>query len=146
MKTSMHMFLAALIVALGVATTHSSAAEDTKKKAMDEERKQAEQEEQRESSMTLDQKVRLHRQFNGVLMLGQEDNPDVVGTFVDNEGARRLVKVEHKDLLNLLKNYDGKKVALEGKLRNGEKYLVVMRVVEKAAGQKRIERRANGGI
>jgi hypothetical protein len=141
------MFLAAMMLAAGFATTRCGAAEDNKKRAqIEEERRQAELEERQESMMSLEEKIRVNRQFNGVLMLGQEENPDVVGTFVDNDGARRLVKVEHKDLINLLKTYDGKKVALEGKLRNNEKYLVVLRVVEKVPGQKRTERRANGGI
>ena len=48
--------------------------------------------------------------------------------------------------METLKNYNGKRIEVEGKLRNSGKYLLITRIVEKAAGQPRTERRAFGGL
>lgn len=131
-------------------------AESAKSKASlwDAERREAEQEDQNFSQLSLEEQARACRTFRGMLELTAGDNPDVVGTFYElqnGNGAavsaiKYAVKLQNKALLAQLKNYGGKKVEVEGKLRNAGKYLVIARIVEKSPGPPRYERRAFGGL
>jgi len=116
------------------------------------ERREAELEAQNETQLSLVEQARINRQFRGQLELGKDDNPDVVGAFYELQGTSNSsavkygIKLQNKSLMETLKNYNGKRIEVEGKLRNSGKYLLITRIVEKAAGQPRTERRAFGGL
>lgn len=97
------------------------------------------------------------RLFHGTFLLpsdpSEQTNPDVVGTFVTDEGDMKpnqtyLVKVarDKKEVIEVLKRLDAKKVTLLGKLRNQGTYLIVMGVIESGPTPRVPERRNGGGI
>ena len=102
-------------------------------------------------------KPQSQRRFHGTFLLpsdpSQQTSPDVVGTFVTDEGDMKpnqtyLVKIDKgsEGVLEALKRNDTKKVTLDGKLRNQAKYLIVRGVSEPAPGAPVTDRRGAGGL
>ena len=83
----------------------------------------------------------------------KQPNPEVVGTFVSDEadknpGRTYLVKVldNNSVILNTLKRSDSKKLLVQGKLRNAEKYLIIAVVDDSGASAPPRTRGGRGGL
>ncbi|MGD0088838.1 MAG: hypothetical protein ABSE73_02860 [Planctomycetota bacterium] len=89
--------------------------------------------------------LQSQRMFHGTFLLpsdsSKQTNADVIGTLVTDEGDMKpnqtyLVKVEKnlKEVIEVLKRNDTKKVTVHGKVRNQGKYLIAISVIEAAPG------------
>ena len=160
-RTSRLLSLLFLGLTAGLAGTGPTLAADAKDKQKDAqaEEKEAAKEDADEAAITdmAEQLRKYQHEFHGTFLLpsdpSQKTGSAVVGTFVTDERDRNpnqtyLVKAEKgkEDIVKALTRFDGKKVAVQGKLRNSGKYLIVSLVVEPAPGPPRTERRGHGGI
>jgi hypothetical protein len=154
-----------LLVIFGIAASlggflPNAAAEDKPKfdaKAEAEQAKQEEDEQHAERAKGVTGKYQ--KRFIGTFLLlsgtdkDEQPNPDVIGTFFTSEedkhpGRSYLVKVANKNpiIISAFQRYDGKHVMATGKLRNAEKYLIVMSVDETGVTQAATNRTPPGGI
>ena len=98
--------------------------------------------------MTETEQILAIQSIRGKLTLvgsGGDDGTDVVGSLIDPSGRIYLLKLEKKDLLSTLTTFNNKTVALQGKLRNKGKYLLVQGVTEPGGGAAP-DRKKRGGI
>ncbi|MCY3021072.1 MAG: hypothetical protein NTW87_18820 [Planctomycetota bacterium] len=154
MDWTLSLLVLALITTLaGLAPAYGAQTAQEKQKEREDEAKEAAREDAEDQALDLAQKIRTRQlEFHGLFLLqADKENSAVVGTFVGDERDKQpnrtyLVKVEKEDLAKTLARYDGKKIALQGKLRNKGKYLLVAAVIEPAPGPARTERRALGGL
>jgi hypothetical protein len=151
-------FLFFLAFAAAFAGTQPVRAEDQKTDSAAEAKKEADEISKQEDDRNTGSEGGYQRQFSGTLLLDdkpQDDNPDVIGVFVTDEKDNvpqqgYKVKVakgdSEKEILESLKRYNGKKVEVMGRLRVDNKYLVISKVIERAAPPKEPQRRSGGGI
>jgi hypothetical protein len=129
---------------------------EKKKLDREAEAKQAAEEEAKERK-DREQGIKPQRTFCGIFkLLGESDsdNPEVIGTFLTDKddvvpGQIYQVKVDadNKSILTeALKKQGGKKVTLQGILRNERKYLIVRDIMEDGPTPRARERSKATGI
>ena len=141
-----HRYFKLLILALalvGLSAIKLAVAEEQK---VDPEAKQAADEDAAEKNLPED--AQMGKQYNGLFSTVLPDsttpNPQVVGTFLADNGQTFLIKLVDPAIMKRLSLYDNKKVVLSGKVRNQGKYLVVIGVIETPPGP--VMRRKRGGM
>ena len=114
-----------------------------------DEAKEAAAEDEEEKSLSEADQILAIKSVRGKLTLnssdGGEDGADAIGMLTEDGGKIYLLKLEKMELLKTLRTFNGKTVALQGKLRNKGKYLVVSAVTEPGGGAAP-DRKKRGGI
>lgn len=161
-RTHVQVLICGMLAFFMSSALRSAAAEEGKKPAFDAaaEAAQAKSEDEQQMAERLSGVTgKYQKRFMGTfILLTAEDkkdqpNPEVVGSFVTSEGDKfpgrtYLVKIagKHPEILAALKRYDCKQIVATGKLRNQEKYLIVMSIDEIGVTEPVVERRPFGGI
>ena len=138
--------IVALLFALTAMTSPALRAEEA---SSADEAKEAAAEDEAEKNLSEGDQILAIKMVRGKLALngssGGDDGSDSVGSLTDDSGKVYLLKLANKELLNALMTYNNKNVALRGKLRNKEKYLVVSSI-DDPSGSGAPDRKKRGGI
>ena len=109
------------------------AAGSKKESLEDKEAKQSAKEDEAERNGSEIEQIRAKASFTGKVVLGtdglDQPGPGVVGSLTLADGQVFQLKPADQALLKKLTPLDGRTAMLQGKLRNGGKYLVVYEVV-----------------
>jgi hypothetical protein len=94
-------------------------------------REQEEAQKEDAADQALGEGASTEKTYSGRLVLGQvvEGRADIIGLFTIDKGKSYPVKLRSEDLMNELKPYDHKTVALQGKFRNQGQYFVVTGII-----------------
>jgi len=151
-------FLFSLAILAGLAGMRPNCAGEGKRDAAAEAKKEAEEDAKQAADRLAGDEGSFQRHFSGTFFLNdssEQDNPEVIGILVTDakdQNPQQVYQVRvakgamEKETLQTLKRYDRKKVEVKGKLRVGNKYLIVSVVVELAAPPQVPGRRSAGGI